>query len=284
LGAAKILFDLKEQLEGTILLVFQPAEEKLPGGAKLMLEEGALDSPRPEVIIGQHVMPGMPSGKVGFRPGMYMASADEIYLTIKGKGGHAAMPHQITDTVLITSHIIVALQQIASRNAPAAIPTVLSFGKVNAPGATNVIPSEVKVEGTFRTMDETWRKEAHKKIVKIASSVAESMGVTCDVEIKVGYPCLINHDETTMAAQQLAREYLGEENVEHLDLRMTAEDFAYYSQQMPSTFYRLGIMDEDKTLVAPLHSSHFNIDEKALKTSIGTLAYIAAGLLKQVLN
>lgn len=280
LGAAKILNDLKDELEGTILLVFQPAEEKLPGGAKLMMEEGALTDPKPEIIIGQHVMPGLQSGKVGFKPGMYMASTDEIYLTIKGIGGHAAMPHQLTDNVLITAHIIVALQQIVSRNAFAATPSVLSFGKIDAPGATNVIPEVVRVEGTFRTMDEEWRKEAHQKIKKIASTVAEGMGAHCEVEIRHGYPCLVNHEESTIKAQNLANEFLGAENVENLDLRMTAEDFAYYSQEMPSTFYRLGVTDKAGKLSSPLHSPTFNIDEESLITGMGTMAYIAAGFLR----
>jgi amidohydrolase len=281
LGTARILCELKEHFEGTVLLVFQPAEEKLPGGAKLMLEEGALKNPKPELIIGQHVMPGLEVGKVGFRPGMYMASTDEIYLTIKGKGGHAAMPHQLIDTVLITSHIIVALQQVVSRNAFAAVPTVLSFGKVDAPGATNVIPPEVKVAGTFRTMNEEWRYEAHQKITKIASTVAESMGATCEVNIMIGYPSLINNEEITREATQFAQEILDEDNVVQLDLRMTAEDFAYFSQEIPSTFYRLGVTDKAGKLTSPLHSPTFNVDEKALETGMKTMAYAAIRFLNK---
>lgn len=279
MGTAKILNLLKNQFEGTILLIFQPAEEKLPGGAKLMMEEGALSNPKPHVVIGQHVMPGMKVGKVGFRPGMYMASADEIYLTVKGKGGHAAMPDQITDTVLIASHIIVALQQISSRQAQASVPTVLSFGKVEANGATNVIPPEVKIEGTFRTMDEKWRKEAHEKIRKIASSIAEGMGGKCDVRIEIGYPFLVNDEDTTAKAISYAKDFLGSDNIEALDLRMTGEDFAYYSQAFPSTFYRLGISDKDNSFVSPLHSPGFNIDENALKTGMSTMAWIALSFL-----
>lgn len=280
LGAAKILNEIKEELQGTIILLFQPAEEKLPGGAKLMIEEGALLDPKPEIIIGQHVMPGLQSGKVGFKPGMYMASTDEIYLTIKGTGGHAAMPHQLTDSVLITSHIIIALQQVVSRNAFAATPSVLSFGKITAPGATNIIPSEVQVEGTFRTMDEEWRANAHKKIKQIAEGVAKSMGAVCEVEIRNGYPSLINHEPTTIKAQGLAADYLGQDMVENLDLRMTAEDFAYFSQEMPSTFYRLGVTDTEGKLTSPLHSPTFNIDEDSIRTGMGTMAYIAAGFLR----
>lgn len=275
LGAAKILNSFKEAFEGTILLIFQPAEEKLPGGAMLMMEEGALSDPEPELVIGQHVMPGLQAGKLGFRPGMYMASTDEIYMTVKGKGGHAAMPHQITDTVLIASHIIVALQQIASRHAQASVPTVLSFGRVEANGATNVIPSEVKIAGTFRTMDEKWREEAHRLIRKIAASVAEGMGGECDTDIVRGYPFLVNHEETTNQAASFAREYLGEDDVVELDLRMTAEDFAYYSQKYPATFYRLGTTDPEGRLSYPLHSPYFDVDENALKTGMGAMAWIA---------
>ncbi|MBN1598919.1 MAG: amidohydrolase [Bacteroidales bacterium] len=281
LGTAKILQHLKDQFEGTVLLVFQPGEEKLPGGAKLMLEAGALKNPKPDIIIGQHVMPGLQSGKVGFRQGMYMASTDEIYLTVKGKGGHAAMPHQVTDSVLIASHIIVALQQIVSRNAIPFIPTVLSFGKVEAKGATNIIPAEVKVEGTFRTMDETWRKEAHKKIKAICESVSTAMGASCDIEIKPGYPFLINDDEITKKAKTYAEDILGKNEVVDLDLRMTAEDFAYYSQQFPSTFYRLGITDKKGKNSHPLHSPYFDIDEEALKTGMKLMAWLAVSFLNE---
>jgi amidohydrolase len=281
LGTAKILSALKNDFEGTILLIFQPAEEKLPGGAKLMLKEGALSDPKPDVVIGQHVMPGMEAGKVGFRKGMYMASADEIYLTVKGKGGHAAMPDQITDTVLIASHIIVALQQITSRQAQASVPTVLSFGKVEAKGATNVIPPEVKIEGTFRTMDEKWRKQAHKKIQQIAVSISEGMGGMCEVKIVNGYPFLVNDNNVTSKVMKYAGDFLGEEKIEELDLRMTGEDFAYYSQVFPATFYRLGTSDKANKIKSPLHSPTFNIDENALKTGMATMAWVALSFLME---
>lgn len=281
LGTARILNDLKDNFEGTVLLIFQPGEEKLPGGAKLMMEEGAFDDPKPEIVIGQHVMPGLEAGKVGFRPGMYMASTDEIYLTVKGKGGHAAMPHQIIDTVLITSHIIVALQQIVSRNAFAATPSVLSFGRIEANGATNVIPEEVKIAGTFRTMDEKWRKEAHDKIRSICTSVAGAMGGSCEVNIEVGYPYLVNDESITIRAARYAAEMLGKEQVVDLDLRMTAEDFAYYSQKFPATFYRLGTTDKDGKLTSPLHSPTFNIVEDVLKTGMKTMAWIALSFLNE---
>lgn len=279
LGSAIILNSLKTEFEGTILIIFQPAEEKLPGGAKLMMEEGALDDPKPEIIIGQHIMPDLPVGTLGFKPGMYMASTDEIYLTIKGKGGHAAMPHQLTDNVLITSHIIVALQQIVSRNAKASIPSVLSFGKIIADGATNIIPSEVKVEGTFRTMDEQWRNSAHTKIQQVAKLTARAMGAECEIEIKKGYPYLVNHDEITKSAAAFAKEYLGNNKVVDLELRMTSEDFAYYSQKIPSTFYRLGVKPVDLEDPPPLHTANLIIDESALSIGMETMAFIALKLL-----
>ncbi len=280
LGVALILKELAPEFEGTVHIIFQPGEEKLPGGAKLMLEENLFENKEPEVIIGQHVQPNIEAGKVGFRSGMYMASADEIYITVKGKGGHAAMPHQLVDPIVITSHIIVALQQLVSRNSDVTIPTVLSFGKIQGDGATNVIPSEVKVEGTFRTMNETWRDDAHKKIKKITESIAEGMGGSCDCNIMKGYPFLVNDKKTTDLASSLAKEFLGHENVIELDLRMTAEDFAYFSQKYPTTFYRLGVQDNNNSNPSPLHSSTFMVDENALKTSLGTMTWIALGFLR----
>lgn len=273
LGTILILNDLKNQFEGTIKFIFQPAEEKLPGGAKQMIEEGVLENPTPEFILGQHVYPELEYGKVGFKKGIYMASADELYITIKGKGGHGAMPEKITNTVLIASQIIVALQEIPKKFAPENIPTVLTIGKVIANGATNIIPNEVYLEGTFRTMNEEWREKAHQKINEVAKSIAEKQGAKADVNIKKGYPVLINDDSVTEKTIQYAQEYLGTENVVDLDLRMTAEDFAYYSQKIPATFYRLGTSSSAETSKA-LHSSNFNIDEKSLKTGIGTMAYV----------
>ncbi len=275
LGAAKILQEVKDEFEGTIKLVFQPGEEKFPGGASLMIKEGVLKNPEPAGIIGQHVMPLIPAGKVGFRQGMYMASADEIYVTVKGKGGHGAMPEHNVDPVLISSHIIVALQQIVSRMASPKMPSVLSFGKVIANGATNVIPNEVYIEGTFRTFDENWRMEAHKKMVKLATGIAESMGGSCDFDIKVGYPHLKNEPLLTARAKKAAIEYLGEENVVDLDLWMAAEDFSYYSQVTDACFYRLGTRNEAKGIVSSVHTPSFNIDESALKIGMGLMAWLA---------
>lgn len=275
LGAARILNELKDQWAGTIKLIFQPGEERLPGGASLMIKEGALENPKPQYIFGQHVLPSMEVGKVGFRPGMYMASADEIYMTVKGKGGHAALPHLNIDPVLITSHIIVALQQIVSRNAPPAVPCVLSFGKVTANGSTNIIPDKVMVEGTFRTMNEEWRAEAHQKIIRMARELAQSMGGECDIEVRKGYPFLVNDEELTLKARQNAIAFMGADNVIDMDLRMTAEDFSYYTQEMPGCFYRLGTGNVAKGITSGLHTSTFDIDEEALKTGMGLMAWLA---------
>ncbi len=281
IGSLKILNELKEHFEGTILFIFQPGEERAPGGAKRMLAEGALDDPKPGLIIGQHVMPAMNTGTVGFKEGKYMASSDEIYISLKGKGGHAAMPDQVTDTVLIASQIIVSLQQIVSRNADPTIPTVLSFGKVIANGATNVIPYEVNIEGTFRTMDESWRGKAHLRIREIATGIAESMGAECHVKILNGFPLLKNESEVTRKAAQFAKDFLGEENVLDLDIRMTAEDFAFYSQKFPTTFYRLGIKNKNTNAVRALHTSNFDIEEEALKTGMATMAWLAYSFLDE---
>ncbi len=240
LGTARILTELKKEFGGTVKLIFQPAEEKLPGGANMMIKEGVLENPKPDAVIGQHVMPLIEAGQVGFRSGKYMASTDEIYVTVYGKGGHGAQPQQNIDPVLITSHIIIALQQIISRVADPKTPSVLSFGKVIANGATNVIPNEVYLEGTFRTMDEDWRARAHEKMKKMAEGIAEAMGGRCDFNIVRGYPFLINEEKLTADVRAYAEDFLGKENVLDLDIWMAAEDFAYYSQVSDACFYRLG--------------------------------------------
>ncbi len=274
LGAVKILNDLKDYFAGTVKIIFQPGEEKLPGGASIMIDEGILENPKPDRIIGQHVMPLIDAGKVGFRKGMYMASADEIYFTVKGKGGHAAMPENLIDPVLITSHIIVALQQVISRRSSPKIPSVLSFGDVHANGATNVIPNEVKVKGTFRTYDEEWRAEAHQIMTDMAKGMAQAMGGDCDFEVVKGYPHLKNHPEFTDANMQWAKEYLGEENVQEIDLWLAGEDFAFYSHHVDSCFYRLGTRNESKGITSGVHTPTFDIDESALKIGMGLFAWL----------
>ncbi|MVN21175.1 M20 metallopeptidase family protein [Mucilaginibacter arboris] len=275
LGTVNILNQLKAEFGGTVKFIFQPAEEKLPGGASLMIKEGVLENPKPQAVIGQHVMPLINAGKVGFRAGKYMASTDEIYVTVKGKGGHGAQPQQNIDPVIITAHILTALQQVVSRFADPKSPSVLSFGKVIANGATNVIPNEVYLEGTFRTMDENWRAEAHIRMKKMAEGMAESMGGSCDFEIRKGYPFLINEEKLTASVRGFAEDYLGKENVEDLDIWMAAEDFAYYSQVADACFYRLGTRNEERGITSSVHTPTFDIDESALELSTGLMAYLA---------
>jgi len=279
LGAAKILNEVRDQFEGTIKLIFQPGEEIIPGGASLMIKDKVLENPRPQYILGQHVMPMIPAGKVGFRSGLYMASADELYLTIKGKGGHGAMPETFIDPVLISAHLLVALQQIVSRVANPKIPSVLSFGRVEALGATNIIPNEVKIQGTFRTLDEAWRAKAHEKMRQIAEGIVEGMGGQLDFEIRKGYPFLKNNPELTARSVDAARDYLGAENVLDLDIWMAAEDFAYFSQEIDGCFYRLGTRNEARGITSGVHTPTFDIEEEALEIGSGLMAWLAVSEL-----
>lgn len=279
LGSLYILNKHKDLWEGQLTAIFQPGEELLPGGAKLMLEAGALNS-NPDYIIGQHVYPDLESGKVGFRGGQYMASCDEIHLTIKGTGGHAALPHKLTDVVLIASQLIVSLQQVVSRKLTPYTPAVLSFGYVNANGATNIIPNEVHLKGTLRCMDEHWREVAHQEIDKLTKYTVEGMGGEYHLDIRKGYPSLFNNPEFTAKAKSIAIDYLGEENVVDLDLRMTAEDFAYYSQVIPSCFYRFGTAEPNKISEKKLHHPEFDIDERrSLETSVGVMTALTMDYL-----
>jgi len=281
LGTARILNGAKQQFEGTIKMLFQPGEEKNPGGASMMIRDGALKNPAPSGIIGQHVMPLLPVGTVGFREGMYMASSDEIYLKVIGKGGHAAAPELIIDPVLIASHIIIGLQQVISRQANPRQATVLSFGKVRADGATNVIPDEVTIAGTFRALDESWRELALKKIEKMAQGIAESMGGRCEVVISRGYPYLENNAGLTRRIRLAAEEYLGKDKVVDLDITLGSEDFAYYSHVIPASFYRLGTRNDAKGITSYVHTPTFDIDEDALAIGPGLMAWMAIRELAQ---
>ena len=280
LGASKILSELKDSFEGTIKLIFQHAEETVPGGAIQMIKAGALESPKPTAIIGQHVFPELEAGKVGFRSGKYMASNDEINLFVKGRGGHAAMPDKVDDTVLATAHILVALQRIVSRSNNPQMPTVLSFGKIVTNGAMNILPQKVSVYGTFRTFSEEWRKKAHQLIIETAEYTAKANGCECEVEILHGYPFLTNDESLTKQASELAQIYLGADNVVELEPRMTAEDFARYTQLMPGCFYRLGTANQEQGITSNLHTSTFNVDEKSIEIGAGLMAWIALNQLK----
>jgi len=275
LGTAKILKTISGEFEGTVKLIFQPSEEKYPGGAKVMIGEGVLQNPTVDIIFGQHVYPDLEVGKIGLKSGQYMASTDEIFITVKGKGGHGATPHKNIDPVLIASHIIVALQQIISRNQNPVQSSVLTFGRVIADGRTNVTPDEVKLEGIMRTFDEPWRSEMKVRIKKMAQAIAEGMGGSCEVVFDQGYPVLVNNEELTTRAKTYAVEFLGAENVADLEMRTTAEDFAYFAQEIPGCFYRLGIRNEEKGIVSNLHSAKFDVDESSLETGMGMMAWMA---------
>jgi amidohydrolase len=281
LTTARILTEVRDQFEGTVKLLFQPGEEKNPGGASYMIRDGALQNPTPAGILGQHVMPLIPVGKIGFREGMYMASCDEIYLKVIGKGGHGAAPELAVDPVLIASHLIVAMQQVISRHASPKQPTVLTFGKIIGEGATNIIPNEVNIAGTFRAMNEEWRELALQKIRKLATGLAESMGGRCEVEISRGYPYLENNPALTRSIRAAAEAYVGRENIVDLDITLGAEDFAYYSQQIPASFYRLGTRNEAKGITSYVHTPTFDVDEDALAIGPGLMAWMAVEELRK---
>ncbi|HLA57555.1 MAG TPA: M20 family metallopeptidase [Puia sp.] len=278
LGASKILQELKSEWEGTVKLIFQPGEERNPGGASLLIKEGVLHDPQPQAIFGLHVHPGLEIGKFSFRGGPSMASADEIFITVKGKGGHAASPHLTTDTVLVASHIVVALQQVISRNKNPFIPSVLTISSFQGGYTTNVIPSEVKLMGTFRTIDETWRFQAHKLIHRICKGIAQGMGADLDVLVDVGYPVVNNDEILYPIARKKAEEFVGLDNVEETELRMGAEDFGYYTQEIPGCFYRLGVMNVSKGITSMVHTPTFNIDESAIEKGMGMMAWLGASI------
>lgn len=278
LGAAKILTELKDEWEGTVKLIFQPGEEKNPGGASLMIKDGVLENPTPQAILALHVNTILEVGELSFRSGKVMASADELYITVKGKGGHAASPHLIVDPILIASHLIIALQQLISRNNNPFNPSVLSITSFNGGNTTNVVPNEVKLMGTFRAMDETWRFKAHELMRKLTNDLVRSMGGEAELHIDVGYPCVMNNETVTANAMKKAAEYMGTDKVSETELRMGAEDFGYYAQQIPACFYRLGTMNKAKGIIAGVHTPVFNIDEDAIEIGMGMVAWLGASV------
>lgn len=273
LGTLKILNELKADWEGSLKFIFQPAEEMLPGGAQQMIKEGVLENPKVNAIIGQHVFPDLEKGKVGFRPGKYMASTDELHITIKGKGGHAALPEKYNNPLLAAAKLITDLDVYFKKYKD--YPSVLAIGFVEGLGSTNVIPDSVLLKGTLRTMDEDFRKKAHHQMLEIAKTSSTEYNIEIDFDIRKGYPCLINDEKVTEQSISFAKEYMGADNVIDLPIRMTAEDFAYYSQLIPSCFYRLGTANSEKGITNGLHTSKFNIDEDALKIGMGLMAYLA---------
>ena len=276
LGAAKILCETKQDWEGTVKLISQPGEEKNPGGASPLIKEGVLENPKPQCIFGMHVNPQLEVGFLSFRGGKVMASADEIYITIKGKGGHAAAPHLTTDTILIASQLIVSLQQIISRNNDPFSPSVLSITSFQGGFTTNVIPSEVKLMGTFRAMDEAWRYKAHELIRKQTEQLVTSMGAEVDLHIDIGYPTVYNHEALNDYAKNIAEDFMGAEKVGETEMRMGAEDFGFYSQIIPGCFYRLGTANKEKNIISGVHTPTFNIDENAIEIGMGMMATFGA--------
>lgn len=279
LGTCMILNELKDEFEGTVKIIFQPGEEKLPGGAKLLIEEGGLKNPDAELIIGQHVFPEMEVGKVGFRAGTYMASTDEIHILVSGRGGHAALPHQYDYSTMAASELIVNCNAAFERMKNHLNPAVLAFGRIIAMGATNVIPAEVKIEGTLRCLNEEFRNNVHAVLKEQALMITSKFGSKVDLRIEKGYPVLINNESITQACIKIAQEFMGADKVEELEIRMTAEDFAYYSQVIPSCFYRLGTGNKSKGIDATVHTSTFDIDEDALEIGSGLMAYMAIKML-----
>ncbi|RYF86983.1 MAG: amidohydrolase [Chitinophagaceae bacterium] len=276
LGAAKILSETKNDWEGTVKLIFQPGEERNPGGASLLIDEGVLENPPPSCIFGLHVNPQLEVGKLSFRGGKVMASADEIYITVRSKGGHAAAPHLTADTILVASHLVVSLQQIISRNRDPFTPSVLTISSFQGGFTTNVIPSEVKLMGTFRAMDEGWRFKAHELIKKHTTELVHAMGAEVDLHIDVGYPTVYNNEALNAKARALAENFMGAENVSETEVRMGAEDFGYYSQRLPGCFFRLGTANSEKGITSGVHTPTFNIDEEAIELGMGMMAAFGA--------
>lgn len=276
LGAAKILQELKDEWEGTVKLIFQPGEERNPGGASILIKEGVLKDPSPQAIFGLHVHPHLEVGKFSFRGGKVMASADELYITVKGPGGHAAAPHLTVDTVLVASHLVIALQQVISRNRNPFNPSVLSICSFQGGHTTNVIPSEVKLMGTFRALDEEWRFKAHELIRRQCVEIGQAMGAAIDLHIDIGYPAVYNNEALNQIAVQQASLFVESDRIQETEVRMGAEDFGYYSQVIPGCFFRLGAGNVAKGIVSGVHTPTFNVDESAIENGMGMMAWLGA--------
>jgi len=279
MGATKLLKGIRDQFGGTILLIFQPGEEKSPGGARLVIESGVLHDPKPDIVIAQHILPELETGKVGYKTGRYMASCDEIYITVSGKGGHAALPALTTDQIYIASNLVVRLKdRMKARQALNQIPTVLGIGKISGEGATNVIPEKVYISGTFRTFDEKWRSEGLELVRSVSSETALEFGVKIDANIVEGYPVLVNDDNLTSTAIHFSEELLGRDKIETFENRMSSDDFSFYSALAPSLYYRIGIRKKDSEMLK-LHTPDFDIDEDGMETGVANLSWLVYNFL-----
>ncbi|HZM12813.1 MAG TPA: M20 family metallopeptidase [Bacteroidales bacterium] len=279
IGAAGIIKSLRKKFAGTVLLVFQPGEEKAPGGARMMIETGIFRNFNPDMLIAQHILPDMQSGTVGFHAGPYLASCDEIYITVAGRGGHAAQPSQYTDQIYIASELVISLKDTVAEKSKGQAATILGIGKITGMGATNVIPEKVEIAGTFRTFDERWRKEAKEIIRKTASEIARKRGASIDVNIVEGYPVLVNNEPLTNRAVELSRQLLGEAKVKEVPDRMSSEDFSFFAEKYPSFLFRLGITSDGEKM-RPAHTPYFDMDESSMATGTATMAWLALNLIK----
>lgn len=271
LGAGAVLHELRDRWSGTVHLLFQPGEEKIPGGATLVLNEDALRDPRPTLIIGQHCTPELELGKLGFRAGPFMASSDELYVTVKGRGGHAALPEKLVDPIVISAHLLLRLKQEFAAFRPSE-KTILAFGRVEALGATNVVPDEVKIAGTLRAFNEPLREELHAWLPKRANEICSEYGGSCDFLVMKGYPVLVNDDALTERMRAAAEALIGAGNVVRMDQRMGSEDFAFYTHAMPGCFFRLGTGAPGAPFRG-LHTPTFDIDEEALRMGSAMMAW-----------
>ena len=279
LGTAKLLTSLRDQFGGTVILIFQPGEEKSPGGARLMIESGELNDPKPYIIIAQHILPELETGKVGYKAGRYMASCDEIYITVTGRGGHAALPGLTTDQIYIASNLVVRLKnRMLAKQTAKNIPTVLGIGRISGEGATNIIPESVFISGTFRTFDEKWRIEGLELVRLVSAETAKEFGVKIDVNIAEGYPVLNNDENLTVRAIQLSEALLGKDKIETYDIRMSSDDFSFYSALAPSLYYRIGIRKKDGEMLK-LHTADFDIDEDGMETGVANLSWLVYNFL-----
>jgi amidohydrolase len=279
MGTTKLLDSIRDQFAGTVLLIFQPGEEKSPGGARLIIESGELMNPKPDIVIAQHILPELETGKVGYKSGRYMASCDEIYITVTGKGGHAALPALTTDQIFIASNLVIRLKnRMSEKQAINKIPTVLGIGRISGEGATNVIPEKVYIAGTFRTFDEKWRAEGLALVKSVSAETENEFGVKIDVNIVEGYPVLFNDENLTSRAIEYSKVLLGQDKIETYDIRMSSDDFSFYSALAPSIYYRVGIRKKDSEMLK-LHTSDFDIDEDGMETGVANLSWLVYNFL-----